>query len=101
MGRIEVNVNTEDSESLNWDFVSAVQNSRYPKTEETSESTSDKHKPTKLGSHFRTSFEYLINFIVEAEESMGIIGGKRQQETEKVLVQKPNYITGETTWEYQ
>lgn len=93
MNRIEVNVDMEDAESPNWDFVSSIQNSRYPKREETSETTADNHKPTKLGSHFRTSFEYLVNFLIEAEESMGIIGGKRQGEPEKVMVQKANMIT--------
>lgn len=73
MERIRVNVDMEDSESPNWDFVSAIQNSRYPKREETSETTSDNHKPTKLGSHFRTSFEYLVNFLIESEESLGIV----------------------------
>lgn len=100
MTRLEVNVDTESAESLNWDFVSAIQNSRYPKTDESSETTADKHKPTKLGSHFRTSLEYLVNFITENEESMWIVWWVRQKEPDKVLIQKPNYSTWENEWVY-
>lgn len=74
MGRIEVNVDTEDSKSLNWGLVASMQNARYPERNEMSQSTSENIKPVHdQTSHFRTSFEYLVNFIVEAEESMGIV----------------------------
>lgn len=75
MGRIEVSVDTEDVNSTNWEFLSSLQNARYPKRDETSQSTSSNHNPIHDGtSHFRTAFEYLINFIIEQEETMGIIG---------------------------
>jgi len=71
MGRIEVNVNTESIKSLNWGFVSAMQNARFPERNETSQSTGENHTPIHdATSHFRTSFEYLVNYIVEQEESM-------------------------------
>jgi hypothetical protein len=74
MQRIEVNVDTENAYSINWLFVSSMQNARYPDRNETSQSTSDNFKPVHdASSHFRTSFEYLINFIIESEESMGIV----------------------------
>jgi hypothetical protein len=102
MNRLEVNVNTESTKSLNWWLVSAMQNARYPERTETSQSTWDNFKPIHdASSHFRTSFEYLINFIVESEESLWIIWGKRQKDTEKVLVQKPNYSTWENEWVYE
>lgn len=34
MWRVCVNVDTEDSNSLNWEFVSAMQNARYPERNE-------------------------------------------------------------------
>lgn len=102
MGRIEVNVDTEDAKSLNWGFVSAMQNARYPERNDTSQSTTENYKPVHdQTSHFRTSFEYLVNFIVEQEESLWIIWWVRQKEREKELVQVPDYITGETRWEYR
>lgn len=102
MGRLEVNVDTEDSNSLNWWFTSSLQNARYPERNETSQSTSENIKPVHdQTSHFRTAFEYLINFIVEQEEAMWIIWGKRIQEREKKLVQKPNYITWQNEWVYE
>lgn len=74
MWRVEVNVDTEDSNSLNWEFVSAMQNARYPERNEGSQSTSMNVKPIHdHTSHFRTAFEYLVNFIVETEESLGIV----------------------------
>lgn len=102
MWRIEVNVDTENAYSLNWLFVSAIQNSRYPDRNETSQSTSDNYKPVHDStSHFRTSWEYLINFIIENEENMWIIGWKRQTEREKVLVEVPDYVTGKNKWIYE
>ena len=99
MGRIEVSVDTEDANSTNWEFVSSLQNARYPKRDETSQSTSSNHNPIHDGtSHFRTAFEYLINFIIEQEETMGIIGWVRQKQSEKRMVQVPNYVTGELEW---
>ena len=69
MGRVEVNVDTENTKSLNWEFLSAMQNARYPERNETSQSTGENYKPVHdQTSHFRTSFEYLVNFIVEQEE---------------------------------
>jgi hypothetical protein len=71
MNRLEVNINTEDYKSLNWGFTSAMQNARYPDRNETSQSTSENKKPVHdASSHFRTSFEYLINFIIEQEEGL-------------------------------
>lgn len=94
-----MNVDTEDSRSLNWGFVASMQNSRYPERNETSQSTSMNINPVHdASSHFRTSFEYLVNFIVESEESMGIIGGKRQEQQNKTMIQVPNYVTGELEW---
>lgn len=100
MGRLEVNVDTESIRSLNWWLVSALQNCHYPERSETSQSTWENNKPARWDgtSHFRTSFEYLVNFIVESEESMGIIWGKRQEERQKTMIQKANYITGELEW---
>ena len=67
-----------------------------------SQSTSDNIKPVHdISSHFRTSFEYLLNFIVEQEESMGIIGGKRQEQRERTMIEVPNYITGKNEWKYE
>lgn len=74
MERVEVNVDTENSESLNWEFVSAIQNARFKTQTEGSESTTMNYNPIHDGtSHFRSDFEYLLNFIIEAEESMGIV----------------------------
>ena len=102
MWRVEVNVDTENAKSLNWWFVSALQNARYPERNETSQSTSTNYNPIHdQTSHYRTSFEYLINFIIEQEESMWIIWGKRQEEREKTLIQKPNYITWQNEWVYE
>jgi hypothetical protein len=102
MNRLEVNVDTENAKSLNWWFVSSLQNARYPERNESSQSTWMNTTPIHdASSHFRTSFEYLLNFIVESEESMGIIWGKRQSEHEKQVIQKPNYITGELELVYQ
>lgn len=102
MGRIEVSVDTEDAKSLNWWFVSALQNARYPERNEMSQSTSQNINPVHdQSSHFRTSFEYLINFIIESEESMWIIGGKRQEQGEKVLVEYADYITWEIKRRYE
>lgn len=102
MGRIEVNVNTESIKSLNWGFVSAMQNARFPERNETSQSTGENHTPIHdATSHFRTSFEYLVNYIVEQEESMWIVWWKRLSEREKVLVEVPNYVTGKNEWKLQ
>lgn len=99
MCRVEVNVDTEDARSPNWGFVSAMQNARYPDRLETSQSTSQNVNPVHDStSHFRTSFEYLVNFVVESEESMGIVGGKRREESEKQFVQRANFVTGELEW---
>jgi len=79
-----------------------MQNARYPERNEMSQSTSENIKPVHdQTSHFRTSYEYLINFIVESEESMGIVGGKRQEQSERVMIQKANMITGENEWSYE
>jgi hypothetical protein len=102
MWRVEVNVDTENAKSLNWEFVSSLQNARYPERNETSQSTSDNYKPIHdQTSHFRTSYEYLVNFIIESEESMWIVGGIRQKETEKTLIEIPNYITWKNELVYQ
>lgn len=102
MGRIEVNVDTEDSKSLNWWFVASMQNARYPERNEMSQSTSENIKPVHdITSHFRSCFEYAINYIVEMEEWMWIIWGKRQLEREKVLIARPNYITWENEMIYE
>lgn len=102
MWRIEVNVNTEDAESFNWLFVSCVQNARYPERNENSQSTSENITPIHdHTSHFRTSFEYLINYLIEQEENMWIVWGIRQREREKVLVAIPDHITWEIKYEYQ
>jgi len=99
--RLQFNVNMEDSQSINWNLISSLQSCRYPKREETSESTSANNIPTRLGSHFRTSFEYLINFIVEQEETLWIVGWKRKAERKKVLVEVPNYVTGKNEYKYE
>lgn len=102
MWRIEVNVNTESINSCNWWFVSALQNARYPERLENSQSTWENNKPVHdTSSHFRTSFEYLVNFIIEQEEAMGIVWGKRLSERVKQPYQKANYITWETEWVYE
>lgn len=67
--RLQVNANPEDAKSLNWDFVSAIQQAHYPTRNEMSQSTSTNYTPVHdASSHFRTSFEYLINSIIESEE---------------------------------
>jgi len=102
MKRIEVNVDTENAYSINWLFVASMQNAKYPNRNETSQSTSDNYKPVHdQSSHFRTSFEYLISFIIESEEWMGIIWGKRQEEREKVLVEVPDFVTWKNKFVYQ
>lgn len=102
MWRIEINVDTENVHSLNWQFVSSMQNARYPERNETSQATSDNYKPVHdQSSHFRTSFEYLINFLIEQEENMWIIGWKRKTEREKVLVEVPNYVTWKNEYRYE
>jgi hypothetical protein len=74
MNRIEVNVDVESTESFNWEFTTAIQSARYPETKEQSQSTQEKNKPIHdQTSHFRTSFEYLVNYIIEIEEALGII----------------------------
>jgi hypothetical protein len=96
MWRIEVNVNTENARSLNWWFTSAIQNARYSERLETSQSTSINNKPIHDStSHMRTSWEYLINFIVEQEESQWIVWWVRQRWMEKQLVERWNMITWE------
>jgi len=101
MERVEVNVDTENSESLNWEFVSAIQNARFKTQTEGSESTTMNYNPIHDGtSHFRSDFEYLLNFIIEAEESMGIVWWMRQKQSARQMIQKENYITGELEWVY-
>ena len=71
MQRIQVNVDTENANSINWYFVSCIQNARYPERSDTNQSTGMNIKPIHdQTSHFRTSLEYLINYIVEQEESI-------------------------------
>lgn len=92
--RLQVNCDMEDGKSLNWDFVSSIQSARYPSRNETSQSTAKNYNPVHdASSHFRTSFEYLFNFLIEAEEANGIVGGKRQSEPERVMVQVADYVT--------
>lgn len=48
------------------DFASAMMNARYPEKPETSNSTTKNYKPIHdRTSHYRTSYEYLINFLLE------------------------------------
>ncbi len=54
----------------NTDFISSIQNARYPEKREWSQSTSTNYKPIHdWTSHFRTSLEYLVLFITEIEEN--------------------------------
>lgn len=51
------------------DFISAIQNARYPERKEGSQSTSTNFSPIhNWTSHFRTSLEYLMLFLTEQEE---------------------------------
>lgn len=69
MHRLQVNCDMEDANSLNWEFVSAIQSARYPARNETSQSTTTNYNPVHdASSHFRTSLEYILNFLIEAEE---------------------------------
>ena len=96
MNRIEVNVDVDSDTSLNWDFVSEMQNVKWKLPKEDAEVWETKPKP--VHSDFRTSFEYLVNFIIEAEESMGIVWGVRQRQAERTMIQRENIRTGDLEW---
>lgn len=50
------------------EFISAMQNARYPQRKEGTQSTTENTKPIHdWTSHFRTSFEYLALFLTELE----------------------------------
>ena len=102
MHRIQVNVDTENAYSVNWLFVSCIQNSRYPSRNETSQSTSENIKPVHdQSSHHRTAMEYNINFIIEQEEALWIVGWKRQELIWKQLVERWNMITWKNEFRYE
>ena len=51
------------------DFISAIQNARYPERSEGSQSTSGNYKPIHdWTSHYRTALEYAMLSIIEKEE---------------------------------
>ncbi len=51
------------------DFISAIQNSRYPERSEGSQSTSPIYKPIHdWTSHYRTALEYAMLYVTEQEE---------------------------------
>lgn len=87
MNRIVVN-------PMNSDFISAIQNARYPTRPETSQSTSENTKPVHdWTSHFRTALEYAILFLTQEE--------KKNTVQEPIYIQVPNYATGEVEWRLQ
>ncbi len=70
----------------NTDFISAIQNARYPNRPENSQSTSENTKPVHdWTSHFRTSLEYAILFLTQEE--------KKNTVQEPIYIQVPNYAT--------
>jgi len=63
------NLNRLEVSEWSTDFISAIQNARYPERQETSQSTATNYKPIHdWTSHFRTALEYAILFITEQEE---------------------------------
>lgn len=82
LSRVKVNARCTD-------FISAMQNARYPETKEGSNATTQKMIPVHdWTSHYRTSFEYLMLFLLELEKDTG----KKKQ---IIMREKANYITGE------
>lgn len=73
------------------DFISAIQNAAYPQRTETSQSTSKSIKPIhNWTSHYRTALEYMMNFILEQEES-----SQRKKSTRKAIPQmRKDPVTG-------
>ena len=48
------------------EFASAMMNAKYPERADNSTSTAPNYKPIHdWTSHFRTAFEYLINYLLE------------------------------------
>lgn len=80
-------------------FVSVIQNARYPQSREWSEWTSVKNKPVHdWTSHGRTALEYLMLFILKLwtkEENK-----KKRKERKKVRVEVGNPITWGTEYIY-
>ena len=68
------------------EFISAMQNARFPERAENSNSTSENLRPVHdFTSHFRTSFEYLILFLTQEE--------KKNTVQEQKMIQVANPIT--------
>jgi hypothetical protein len=53
------------------DFISAIQNARYPEVKEGASVTTARTKPIHdWTSHFRTSLEYFMLFVTEQDEKL-------------------------------
>jgi hypothetical protein len=84
--RLDVNQSTCE------DFISAIQNSKYPDKAENSQSTSEQRKPIhNWTSHYRTALEYLVLYLNQMDDS------DPQGFAKETYVEVGDPITGEKT----
>lgn len=82
------------------EFISAIQNARYPHRIEGSNGTTSNNKPIHdWTSHFRTSLEYLFLYLMKQEEVC--INKIKRSERKKVMVEYWDPITGQSFFREQ